>query len=420
LIQLIGRGHVIATTRAVDEASRRVSRYLVMQLIINAGYGLATGIGLWLIGVELAPLWGVLCGMMRYVPYIGAPISFAFPLLISFVSDGWVPPVLVLALYCILELTVANAVEPLLFGRSIGVSAVALLATTVFWSLLWGPVGLVLACPLTVCLVILGKYVPRLNFLTVLLAEGPALSDDVIYYQRLSAHDLDEAIDVALQFRKKHSLQEVFDKLIVPALSFCRQDRRNDALTDLDQKSIFDGISGTLDALAKDTQAKSERMVPVAATDGSGNLAPSQPATRAVHILAVPEQDEADELAIRMLRMLLDPAKWDVHATTDNALAAEVQALIAEEQPALVFLTAVMPGSLTHARYVCKRLRREYHDQPIVVAMLGMTRRVNEPFIRLKSAGATSVLRSLHGLAAYLTAWRPPLLARQLAESAPH
>jgi predicted PurR-regulated permease PerM len=420
LIRLIGRGHVILTTRAVDEAGRRVSRYLVMQLIINAGFGLAAGIGLWLIGVELAPLWGVICGLLRYVPYIGAPIGFAFPILISFVSDGWLPPVLTLALYCVLELTVANVIEPLLFGHSIGVSAVALLATTVFWSLLWGPVGLVLACPLTVCLVILGKYVPRLNFLTVLLAEEPALSEDVTYYQRLSAHDMDEAVPLALEFRKRHSLQEVFDQLIVPALSYCRQDHFNDALTDQDQKVIFDSISTTLDVLAQDTRAQSKGMVPVVATNGSDDTAAKPGTTRAVRILAVPGQNQADELAIRMLRMLLDPAKWDVHATTDNALAAEVESLIAEEQPALVFLTAVVPGSLTHTRYLCKRLRAEYHDLPVVVAILGTAGKVNEPINRLKSLRATSVERSLKGLLTYLAAWRPPLLARQFAESAAH
>jgi predicted PurR-regulated permease PerM len=408
VMRLVGHGHVSITTRAVDEASQRISRYLLMQFFVNAGYGAAATIGLYLIGVELAPLWGFLCFVLRYVPYIGAPIAFVFPLLLSLLSSGWLPVVLVIALYVSLELIVAQGVEPWLFGHSIGVAPVALLATTVFWALIWGPVGLVLACPLTVCMVILGKYVPRLKFLSVLLAEEPALTEDFVYYQRLAAHDQEEALAIVRKYETGHALEAVMDNILLPALSYTRRDRIRDGLSEEEQQKIYTGVAETLEMLKKECKPKGTTEKPPARLPGE---------PRAVRLLAIPSHDQADELAIHMLEMLLDSEKWQVHAETEQTLAAEVKSLVADEQPAMVYIGAVLPGSLAHTRYLCKRLHTEFPDLPIVVGLLGPRTGSVRVMDRLKAAGASHVDRTMTGTLAYLQSWRPPLLARQLAES---
>src|SRR5205823_8526099 len=157
---LFGKGHMTVTTKAVDDAGRRLSRFLVTQLVINFGVGLSFGVGLAVIGVDYALLWAFLIALLRYVPYVGAPLAALLPLAMSLIQfESWIPPLVVIGLYAAVELVTANFIEPWLFGHSIGVSAVALLLSAAFWAFLWGPIGLVLSCPLTVCLVVLGKYV---------------------------------------------------------------------------------------------------------------------------------------------------------------------------------------------------------------------------------------------------------------------
>ncbi len=199
LIRLAGQERLDVTTQALDDTARRISRYLLMQATVNTGMGVMVALGLWLIGLPNAVLWGLLAAVLRFVPYVGIWIAAALPVVLSLAvfPHGWMAPVAVLALFLLLELLVANFVEPLLYGGSTGISPLAVLVAAIFWAWLWGPVGLLLSTPLTVCMVVLGTYVPALGFLNVLLGDQPVLDPSVRFYQRLLAGDQEEADDFA-------------------------------------------------------------------------------------------------------------------------------------------------------------------------------------------------------------------------------
>ena len=231
LLRLAGLGQLNLMTQALDDASGRVSRYLLMQFLVNAGFGMLFGFGLYCIGVPNPALWGVVAGILRYVPYVGTMIAATLPLALSLaVFDGWLRPLLVFLLVAGLELIVANFVEPWLYGTRVGISSLALLVTAVFWTVLWGPAGLILSTPLTVCVVVLGRYFPQLSFLHTLLGDEPVLAAEAQIYQRLLAMDQLEAQAVVDKFLKGRPLVELYDLVLIPALSMAEQDRHKGAL----------------------------------------------------------------------------------------------------------------------------------------------------------------------------------------------
>ena len=217
MIRLIGQGRISATTRAMDDAGSRVARYLTMQLLVNVSFGSCIAIGFYFIGVPNAALWGTFAAVMRFVPYVGVWIAAAVPVLISFaVSTSWLSPLLTLGLFVVLELINFNALEPWLYGSRTGVSSIALIIAAVFWTWLWGPIGLVLAIPLTVCVAVMGRHVPKLQFLSVLLSEEQALAPHEECYHRLLAFGLDEANDLAGAYVKTNSLTSLYDSVPDP------------------------------------------------------------------------------------------------------------------------------------------------------------------------------------------------------------
>ena len=196
-IHLVGKGHVTVTTQMLEDAGARVSRYLSMLFLINVTFGISVGIGLYLIGVPNAVLWGILAAALRFIPYIGPWIAAAMPIGLSMaISPGWGAPLLTVGLFVVLELFSNNVLEPWLYGKNTGVSAVAVLVAAVFWMWLWGPVGLLLATPLTVCLLVVGKHVPQLSFLDILLGNEPVFEPKKRIYQRLVAGDQEEAAEL--------------------------------------------------------------------------------------------------------------------------------------------------------------------------------------------------------------------------------
>jgi predicted PurR-regulated permease PerM len=319
VIRLVGHGRLTVTTKAVDDAGQRVSRFLVMQVVVNGAFGLALAIGLFLIGVKYALLWGVLVGVLRYIPYLGTWAGALLPITLSLAMfEGWLQPLLVIGLFIGLDLVTYNVVEPRLFGQSIGVSEVALLVVAAFWAFLWGPIGLVLSNPLTVCLVVLGKYVPQLRFLDVLLGDEPPLPANVAYYQRLLARDQDEATELIVAQAKTTPPEQLYDELLVPALNYLRHDREHDDLTERDEQFILRATQEILEDLGE------RRIATTPAEPGepskNGVDAPAAPKVR---ILACPARDEADRLALEMLRQLLDPGKWEVELLSEEMLTAE-------------------------------------------------------------------------------------------------
>ena len=250
LIRLAGSRDLQRTTAALDDAARRLSRLFLFQLLLNGSFGVAIGVGLWLIGIPSAILWGILAGVLRFVPYIGAVISAAFPLALAVAVDpSWSMLVWTLALFLVVEPVVGHVVEPMVYGHSTGLSPVAVVASATFWTALWGPIGLVLATPLTVCLVVLGRHVERLEFLDVMFGDRPALSPPEIFYQRMLAGDPTEAADKAEEFLKERSLASYYDEVALKGLQLAQVDADRGVLSDERLAKIRDAVSELVENL---------------------------------------------------------------------------------------------------------------------------------------------------------------------------
>ena len=260
VILLIGYRRMTATTSALDEAGARISRYLLMQSLINGSFGVAVGLGLFLIGVPYAVTWGCLAAALRFIPYLGAFVALLLPLAISLaVFPGWLQPALVVGLFLVLELITGSVLEPWLYGQSAGVSQVALLIALTFWAWLWGPVGLLMATPLTVCLIVLGKHLPALGFLVVLMGDRPVIEAKARYYQRLLARDQDEATDIVEAYVSTDGRESVYDTVLLPALYYAKQDRDRGLLSDGDAQFVGQATREILDVLAHDAPGPAER-----------------------------------------------------------------------------------------------------------------------------------------------------------------
>jgi predicted PurR-regulated permease PerM len=398
LIVLAGRGHLTTTTRAVDEAGQRISRYLLMQACVNAGCGLVFTAALLVIGVPYAALWGFVLALLRYVPYIGSWAALLLPLTVSLVLlPDWWQPLAVLGCFFVLELVAANAVEPLVFGHTIGVSEVALLISAAFWAFLWGPIGLVLSGPLTVCLVVLGRYVPQLAFLDILLGDQPALGADASYYQRLLARDRDEAESLILGQAKDAPVEAVFDGVLVPALSLAKRDRERDDLSEADERYVVQATREIIEDVG-------ERR----ATSRAPDAAPEVPYEK-VRIVACGADGGADVLGVEMLTKLLDPARWEVERLGEAALTSDVLAAVADTNPAIICVGSLPPGGLAHARYLCKRLRARFPEVKILVGRWGFKGDAEPNREQLREAGADLVATTLAEARDQLSTWLPVL-----------
>jgi hypothetical protein len=385
VILLIGYRRVTVTTRALDEAGARISRYLLMQSIMNGSFGVAVGLGLFLIGVPYAVIWGSLAAAFRFIPYVGTYSAALLPFALSLaVFPGWLQPGLVVGLFLLLQLVTNMVIEPWLYGQSAGVSRVALLIAVTFWTWLWGPVGLLLATPMTVCLLVLGKHLPALGFIVVLMGDRPVIEAKARYYQRLLARDQDEAADIVEAYVSADGRESVYDAVLLPALYYAKQDRDRGLLTEGDAQFVGQATREILDVLAHDAPAPSER--------DPGDLSVSDPgADRRVWIVGCPARDEADALALEMVRHLLDPARYRIEMIGASMLTAEVVAWVDLHCPALLCIGAVAPGGLSQARHLCKRLRSRCPELKIVVGRWGLHDEKDADRQHLLAAGADSV-----------------------------
>lgn len=368
LIRLVGSQQLNLTTQALDDAAFRVSRYLQMQLLINASFGLIIALGLFIIGLPNAILWGIMAALLRFVPYIGPWIAASIPLMLSLaVFDGWTKPALVLGLFVVNELISNNVIEPWLYGSSTGISTIGILVSAVFWTWLWGPVGLVMATPLTVCFTVLGKYVTQMSFLDTLLSDHQVLPAPSRFYQRLLAQDPEEAIEVAEEYLKTSTLEALYDRVILPALSLAEQDRHRGELDDTKQQFICQ----TIRELVDDLGARAKAAVIAAKPDGEAIEGPLATISDSPEntVLCLPARDEADEIAGIMFAQLMLVRGVTVEVMSTRALAAEMLVRVAHNPTGVVCVSALPPFAATHARYLCKRLRPKFPKLKIVVGL---------------------------------------------------
>jgi predicted PurR-regulated permease PerM len=344
LIGLIGPQRINVTTQALGEASYRVSRYLYMQLVVNASFGIPFGLALWLIGIPNAMLWGLLGTLLRFIPYAGVWVAVAMPATLAFaIFDGWSHVVWVLGVFFVLELLLVNVVEPWLYGRSAGLSAIAIIVAALFWTWLWGPVGLLLAVPLTVCIAVMGRYIPELGYLNVLLGVEPVLSPEARFYQRLVARDRDESIALADEYAAEHGQAALFDTLLIPALALIETDRHKGALEPETERFAFETTRHILDELGED----------------------GTETTAAPHVCILPARDQADELAGAMLARLLPGAQ----VFSAKSLATEALEQVGEGTCRVMCISAVPPHAASHASYLARRLKKQFPKLRIVVAL---------------------------------------------------
>jgi predicted PurR-regulated permease PerM len=390
LVRLFAHGRLITTTRAFEEGARRLSRFLLMQLVVNASFGLALGVGLALIRVPYPLLWGFLAATLRFLPYVGSLLTTVLLVLFSVaVFTGWMQPILVLAFLGVLELSTANVVEPLLFGHSTGVSPIALLAAAAFWTWLWGPIGLILSTPLTACLVVLGRFVPHLEFLGVLLGDEPALDPEVTYYQRLLARDQDEATDLVEEFLQSHPQETVYDTVLLPALVLAKRDRESGALTLDDEQFIVQVTRDIVDDFISPQQRNPPEIDEAAPTEAT------EPAPVQVQVFGCPARDREDELAMHMFQQLLASSKCHMEVISATTFTGEVVSRVQKERPAIVCIGALPPGGLAQTRYLCMRLRAQFPNLKVIVGRWGVSENSERVREKLLSSGADQVVTTL-------------------------
>lgn len=384
VIRLVGSGDVRRTTEAMDDAAKRISRYLLMQLIINVLYGVPVGIGLYFIGVPSPILWGLLAAVARFVPYVGPIIGALFPIAVSFAADpGWTLPLLTVALFVSLELFSNNVLEPWLYGSSTGLSPVAVIVAAVFWTMLWGPVGLLLSTPLTVCLVVLGRHVPQLAFFDVLLGNEPALAGELKFYQRLLARDPDEATEMAEEYLEDEPLEKFYEAVVLPALALAEEDRLSGNLDREKVVEVAEDTIGVIEYLAEEEGREVE---------SADETSPAEP----VGVLCIGPRNGLDEAAATMLAHLLVRSGVNAKKLPRDSVAMRNLARLERTDITLICLSYVNPAATQHAQRVVRRLRQ--HFGPDVCIMVGLwtaEAAPGEPEEALEVTGADLVATSL-------------------------
>jgi hypothetical protein len=294
----------------------------------------------------------------------------------------------VIGLFLVLKSVINMLLEPLLYGRSVGVSQVPLLVMIAFWTWLWGPIGLILATPLTVCLVVFAKHVPQLEFIGVLLSDEPVMETKIGYYQRLLAMDQDEALEILEDYLSTHSREQVYDEVLIPALSYAKADLRQNKITEREGQFIYNATREILDYLASDLK------LPASSDNGAPNASVERP-VRKIHVVGCPAHDEADEVALLIFRQLIDPTRHNVEVLSASILVSEMTAAVAEKKPPLVCISALPPGGLVQACYLCKRLRALFPRIKIIVGRWSGPGTLDDGQNSLLAAGADQVGSSL-------------------------
>ena len=389
LIRLFGSGDLHRTTVAMDDAARRLSKYFLAQLGINSVFGVVIGLGLWAIGVPSPLLWGVLAAILRFVPYVGAVISAALPIaLAAAVSPGWELVAWTAGLFVVAESVTGQVIEPMVYGHSTGLSPVAVVVAAIFWAWLWGPIGLILSTPLTLCLVVLGRYVDRLEFLDVLLGDRPALTPIENFYQRMLADDPDEALQQAELLLKERSLATYYDEVALKGLQLAANDAQRGVLSDEKMDRIRHSVRSLVHDLSdhedrnphpdekadvEGVTSKAEREIPAplasaAAPPAAELLAPHWQTNAPVLCLA--GRGPLDEAAVSILVQLLGKHGLGARSVAYDAASRETIAQLDVAGVAMVCVSYLeISGSPAALHYLVRRLKQRLPGIPILVGL---------------------------------------------------
>jgi predicted PurR-regulated permease PerM len=390
-LRLAGSGRMHVTTTAMEDASRRVSRYLQMQLVVNVSYGAVVGLLLWWIGVPNPALWGVLTCLLRFVPYIGILMAAAGPLLLATaVSPQWGELLWTVLMFVVLEIVAANFVEPMLYGASTGISAMAILIAAIFWTLLWGLPGLLLSTPLTVCLIVIGRQVPQLRYLEVLFGEETVLPPPERFYQRILASHTAAATTMLEEMLKTKSKDEVFDAVLIPTLSLLEEARHSEQITGTRAEEMLQGI----EEIAEDVTSRRD-------------VAASPEARLAKRMVCVPARDFADEVACQLaLQVLSETAS--VRVVPADSSTAELLQLLDGVRADIFCVVGIPPHAIRHVCMRCHQIRTRFPDAVVVACVLSNECDLSSVRSRIPIEDAQHVVCTLQLLKEYLSSLLHP------------
>ena len=394
LIGVIGHGRLTVTTKAFDEAGTRVSKQLLMQSLVSVIYGVAAGLGLYFLGVPYALVWGMLGAALRFVPYLGPVLGAGAPILVSLAAlPGWAGPMWVFGMFVVLELFTNLVLETVLYASSAGVSQVALLISVAFWTWLWGPLGLLMATPLTVCLIVLGRHVPGLAFVGTLMSDAPPLAPDYGYYQRLLAHDPGEAAELIEKHIKNEPWGTVYDALLLPALNYAERDRLENQLSADEEAAVIEATRELLTDAADSIRRLQPPVVDPAAE-------PVEP----LRVLGYAANGVADELALAMLAQSVSDLPIAIEITNTRLQATELVALVRSQGVSVICIADLPPSPSSKSRYLIKRLHAALPELRILIGRWSPPELADESQQALKDAGATMVSTTLAETREYLEA----------------
>jgi len=414
LIRLAGSRDLQRTTAAMDDAAGRLSRLFLNQLLINTGFGILIGTGLWVIGIPSPVLWGILATVLRFVPYIGSVISAAFPLVLAVAVDpGWSMLALTAALFFVIEPMVGQVVEPMVYGRSTGLSPVAVVISATFWTTLWGPIGLVLATPLTVCLVVLGRHVERLAFLDVMFGDRPALSPAEIFYQRMLVGDPTEAAEKAEEFLKERSLSSYYDDVAIKGLQLAQADLDRDSLDESRLIRIRDTVLEFANDLSDQTdhEPTGEQTTSDAEAAAAVEAAAAEPVYADLPvfertelpaewqgenpILCIAGRTALDEAAGIMLAQLCDAHGLRARVEGPEALSTNNIFRLETDGVAMICLSYLNAKNPAQIRYAVRRIRRKIPKARVLVGLWNGMEAVEETERLLEVSGADMFAHTL-------------------------
>lgn len=370
-LRLAGTADLQRSTLAMKDAGRKLSKFFLLQTAMNTGFGLVISLGLWIIGVPTPLLWGMLAGLMRFVPFIGSIIAAVFPIaLAAAVDPGWTMVIATAALFLVTEPVAGHIVEPLVYGKNTGLSPLAVVVATIFWTLLWGPVGLLIATPLTLCLVVLGKYVPGLNLLHLLLGDEPALSPIERLYQRLMVGDVAEAVEQAEEQLKSQTLLKYQDSVVMKALSLAHADTVENKIPIEHRARLANSTREFVEDLDEQSEPDEETADPNAPVTRS--LPVLDPASlsdtfQSSTILCIPARSDVDEAACHVLADLLNRHGLKAVTAPFEEGAAHRHFIFNETEHRIVCISCFGADvSSSHARYIARRIRKQAPGAKIV------------------------------------------------------
>ena len=358
-IRLVGNQDLHRTTTAMDDAGKRVGQYLLAQLVVNVTYAIPVGVGLWFIGVPNSLLWAILALVLRFVPYIGPVIAAFCPLVLAIAIDpGWTMVVWAAALFIVLELVSNNIVEPILYGSRTGLSTVAIVVSAIFWTWLWGPIGLLLSTPLTVCMVVLGRHVPQFEFLNILLGNEPVLSPSEQLYQRLLAGDPAEATEHAEEYLSEAQISDFYDDVALPALVAGELDRARGALEEDRRRRVAEGALTLVENLSEHEDLRDAVPVETVVDESPGSAVSASSDPTRLKFVCAGGRGDLDDAAAIMLVQILERAGYEVRALTYEALESNAIRSLDVSGADVIVVGYLNSESVAHARYLVRRLRR--------------------------------------------------------------